>query len=266
MNLILFSLLLVFFDIFFGIPLLLGLWYFGADFLILLILGSVMVLAPLFVLLIEMRERAKYPIRAFVSYQTGSDSVHAKTYGVEDRLGYVDIRTKKDEATGAKEWRLRNLKRPVQNFNYNYVYEQAIFFGLRRAPVAHVIAVNGLNGEEFRPIKYDASLGSYKPVFDGDRGLLYYKITKAIEDRNKIENWWRQNLIPLLGSALELVIAIMLFLCFMQLTEVSKALHAAASASAQCHESNLALMNKTTSETTIKPGNVAGIPFGVGGG
>jgi hypothetical protein len=269
-NLLLVLVVLVLVDIFLGIPALYLLYIFNGEFILILAVAAFGLLAPMIVFMLEMNGRKKYPIRVYVSYRIGEQGNNAKTLTYEDRLGYLPIRDNKDRRTGASEWRLRGLGKPVQNFNYDYVQEQSIWFGFKKAQICHVQAIMGLQGEEFRPIKFDARQlnedGSrYVPVFDGDRGLLYHKITQAIENRNKLDSWWKQNLIPIIISALGVVISIMLFLCFLQLIEVSKGLQAAAGASAQCSENYKAVAN-TTATKPIAANNVAGIPFGATGG
>lgn len=261
-NLMLVLVLVIFLDIFIGFPALFIESMLKADFWTMLITVAGMIGLPLIVIVAEMYGRSKYPIRAYISYRIGGQSVSSKTVAVEDRIGYVDVIGAKNQATGVKEWRLRNTQKPVLNFNYDYVFEQKIMYGFKKVQACHVNAVMGEKGEEFRPVKYDASLGAYKPVFDGERGMLFYKITQSIEARNKFENWWKTNLFNLALGGIALLIAALLFMCFLELKTVSQNLASAASAATQCSDNYRAVLNgSSTQKTTVQPGNVAGIPF-----
>jgi hypothetical protein len=218
---------------------------------------------------IEMSNRSKFPIRATVSYQVGGEMGHKNTYSTDDRIGYVEIKDEKGGKTGAKEWRLMDINKPVQNFNYDFVGDQAIWFGMRVARHCHVIAVMGEKGEEFYPQKYDSSMRDYKAVFDGDRGLRLFKIFQDIQNRNKFNNWLQQNLMALASMGLSLLIAIMLFLCFLQLSDVSKVLSSALASNNACLVANQYFLNATnyknaSTAAPAKQNNIAGIPFAFG--
>lgn len=223
---------------------------------------------PLFLFYLEISNRRKFPIRCTVSYQVGGEMGHKNTYSTDDRIGYVDIKDDKGSKTGAKEWRLMDINKPVQNFNYDFVGDKAIWFGFRVSRHCHIIAVMGEKGEEFYPQRYDSSMRDYKAVFDGDRGLRLFKIFQDIQNRNKYTNWLQQNLMALASMGLSLLIAIMLFLCFLQLTDVSKTLASALSANNECVAANAYFKNVTNFQkpnVTAKPtNNIAGIPFAFG--
>lgn len=198
----------------------------------------------------------------------GKKDTQTATISREDRIGYVSIRDKKDAPTGAKEWRLLDINKPVQGFDLKYVYTKKIWFGFKSVQHAHICAVMGEKGEEFRPIPYSASIGEYKPVFDGDRGLLYHKLAVSIEEHNKFVSWWKQNLMTLALGAIGLLCCIMLFLSFLTLKDIADKLGAVAGNFGTCSQQTAQLLaqqqNKTS--TTPKAGSVAGIPFGITGG
>ena len=225
---------------------------------------------PMFLFYIEFSNRRKFPIRCTVSYQVGGEMGHKNTYSTDDRIGYVEIKDEKGAKTGAKEWRLMDINKPVQNFDYSFVGDKAIWFGFKIARHCHIVAVMGEKGEEFYPQRYDSSMRDYKAVFDGDRGLRLFKIFQDIQNRNKYTNWLQQNLMALASMGLSLLIAIMLFLCFLQLSDVSKVLSTAlaqnnACLTANAYFQNATGFNKTASQPTAAKGNnIAGIPFAFG--
>ena len=206
----------------------------------------------------DLRNRRNYPIRAEVASYQGKSSADKRTVILNDRLGFID------DGKGNKEWRLLKLKKTVQEFSYDYVYEKRIFMGLRIGKFAWINAVMGTDGEEFRPIKFDLEKGAYKPVFDGERGILAWRLTTDILERNTYRNWWKDNIMQLAGLGANILVIIMLFLCFLQLVDVSKNLENAASALSGL------LPAKPTNSTNTLPnqGNIGanfigGIPLGV---
>lgn len=61
----------ILFDVCLGLPALYAMYYFHADFIVLVSVGFVMVIAPMMSFLMEMRNRSNYPIRVDVAYQIG---------------------------------------------------------------------------------------------------------------------------------------------------------------------------------------------------
>jgi hypothetical protein len=269
-NWLIIGIMVILLDIFIGLPLDYILTLQGVDWLVLLTVGLLEILLPFLCFMLEMRQRSKYPIRVEVSFQIGKDAEgRPKVVSYEDRIGLLDIKGSKDQKTGAKEWRLMTLNKAVQNFGYEHVYEKQIWMGFKKAQHAKILAVQGLKGEEFYPIKYhldmkDEKGGEFKPVFSGDRALMHYKMQREIDARNTKENFWKDHLFDLLKIGGDILIIIMLFLCFLQLVDVSKNLQSAAGSNAACATAYQEVMNNTASAKTPTAGNVGGIPFGIG--
>jgi len=225
---------------------------------------------PAILFFLEIGRRRMFPIRCTVSYELGGERGQKNTFSTEDRIGYVDIKGQDGKSTGAKEWRLCDMNKPVQNFSYAFVGDKAIWFGFRVDRHAHVVAVMGEKGEEFYPQAYDASVKGYKPVFDGDRGLRLFKIFQDIQNRNKYADWLKDNIMQLAKMGLDLAIVIMLFLCFMQLTDTSKMLGNALQANNACLAANQYFQNAAgfdQNNATVQPkpeNKIAGIPFSFG--
>lgn len=225
---------------------------------------------PTILLFMELNNRRNYPIRVTVSYELGGERGQKNTFSTDDRIGYRETRDANGKSTGAKEWRLMDIGRSVQNFSYDYVGDKTIWAGLKVCRHAHIVAVMGEKGEEFFPQKYDTSTKSYKTVFEGDRGTRLLKIFSDIQARNHYTDWIKQNLIQLAITGIALMITVMLFLCFMQLSDVSKTLRDAMGSNNACIAANKYFQNATnfnTSQTTVKPaaGNtIAGVPFAFG--
>jgi hypothetical protein len=218
---------------------------------------------PMFYAWMELRARAKYPIRVRIAYTTGMQSFNQRPIVISDRIGYVEVKNEKDAGTGAKEWRLRKLKKPVLNFNLDYVSDEKIWFGLKKAQVAYVMAVMGEKGEEFRPMRFDPANRDYKPVFDGDRGMLFYKITQQIEARNKYENFWKQNLLPLIMNGLLVVIILLQLLTIMQLKDMVGAAGSAIQSGLECSQNIKDAVNSTLNKAPAT-GTLGGVPFAFG--
>ena len=176
------------------------------------------------------------------------------------------MKSAKDEKTGAKEWRLRNINKPVLDFKPDYIYDVDIWMGLKRAQFANIQATTTPKGEEFYGMAYDASNKGFKPAFSEDRRLLFWKIDQDIETRNTFQNWWKQHLMELIKIGMEALIIIVLFLIFLQLTEISKNNAACAGANERAAQLLTDQMNKTDSSKPIQAGNIGGVPFGVAGG
>jgi hypothetical protein len=240
------------------------------DIWLLLGVGCFAFIMPMFLIMMEMNNRRNYPIRVTVSYELGGERGQKNTFSTEDRIGYRETKDANGKNTGAKEWRLMDIGRCVQNFSYDYVGDKTMWFGLKIGRHANIIAIMGEKGEEFFPQKYDASSKTYKPVFDGDRGTRLLKIFSDIQARNHYTDWIKQNLIQLAITGIALAITVMLFLCFMQLSDVSKTLRDTMGANNACLAASAYFQNATNfnaSQTTVNPpksNTIAGVPFAFG--
>jgi hypothetical protein len=255
---------LVIADLFIGIPAIYFMLIMKADFVVVAAVGLVMLLAPMISLMVDMNRRSKFDVRCDVSYRIGELATSEKTMTVEDRIGYVDVLDEKGKKTGAKEWKLMNLGKPVQGFEPKYIEQRRVWWGYWTTKHAHVVAVQGEKGEEFHPLKYDPSIGDYTPAFSGDKGLLYYKLAKSIEAHNKLENLWKEYLPYIIIGGEILLMIIMVFLCFLTLKDITDKLGAVAANFGTCSQQTAQLMGVEMNKTAggAKPGNIMGIPFG----
>ena len=219
---------------------------------------------PMIFIFTEMRSRSKYPIRADVTYELGGRGINKKTDTYEDRIGYVDMKNEKGENSGAKCWRLQKTGKIVPNFDYSYVGEKRVFNGMKKAPHCHIYAVMGEKGEEFKPVKFISGASEYRPVYEGDRGMILAQIWKDIQSRNKIENWFKANIMQLAISGLMLITIIVLFLIVLQLSDIAKVLGSATSSASTCVEA-VNLAKNASAASVYNPANntLAGIPFGI---
>jgi hypothetical protein len=119
----------------------------------------------------------------------------------------------------------------------------------------------GPKGEEFYPIRYNASTKDFTPVFDGDRGLMLWKIGQDIENRNKYENWIKQNILQLVQSGLMLMIIVMLFLVFMKIGDIATVLGNSLDRNNACVAAIDEKLNTTSTPLGITTGNIGGVPF-----
>ena len=240
------------------------------DFIVFLALGGVEILLPLACFFIEMNQRSQYPIRVDVEYQIGDEAgKNVKTIVVPDRIGLKYLKNEKDEKMGgAQEWRMLRINRPVQGFSLAQVVEKKIWFGFKKAQTANVYAVNGEKGEEFYGVKrvYNKTEdgGVFKPVFESDRALQHFKMQQEIDKRNTKENFWKEHLWDMIKIGADILIIIVLLLCFIQLVDVSKNLQGAAASNAQASQAYLQSLNGTNGAQakTITAGSIAGVPFG----
>ena len=262
-NKVLLLIIVLAFEALMGLPVIAFLAIMKADLLVLAALTFLMLLLPAIIGMAEMLERRKYPLRAEVSYTQGENTQgeKGKMREIADRLGYVDIIGEKGQKTGSKEWRLLSLGKMVQGFDFSYVYDKEIWFGRRVVPFAKVVGVMGDKGEEYFPVKYQPSTKEYKPVYDSNRGYLLWKIHEWIRKRNDFEDWLKQNIFPLLQTFGNVLIILFLFFLFLKVGDVATAFSAAADKMSGCYEA-IHPTNQTNG-TTVKPGNLGGLPFGV---
>jgi hypothetical protein len=249
-------------DIFLVIPLLYTLFMFKADILIIVAIGIVAVLAPMFCLLFEMNGRRRFDIRCDVSYRLGEHATSQKTITVEDRLGFIDILDEKGRKTGAKEWKLQRLGKPVSKFDPRYIEQRSVWWGYWTTKHAHVVAVQGINGEEFEPMGFNPSIGEYKPALSGDRGLLWYKLSKDIENRNKFENTWKEYLPYIIIGGLVVIVAVFQFLTWLKMGDFINSLDATAQNFATCSYNYKAVLNASNGTIAKPPYTIGGIPIG----
>lgn len=238
---------LIFLDLFFIIPLDYALLMFKADMIIVLAVSAMGVLAPIVCFLLDMNKRSKYDIRCDVSYRIGESAISEKTMTVEDRIGYVNIYDEQGKKTGAKEWRLMNIGKPVQKFDIKYIEQRKVWWGYWTTRHAHIVAVQGLRGEEFEPMGYNPSTGDYKPALSDDKGLLWYKLSKDIENRNKFENVWKEYLPYIIIGGLVVMVAVFQFLTWLKMGDFVNALSTTAYNLAQCSDNYKAALNLTLS-------------------
>jgi hypothetical protein len=188
-----------------------------------------LMLAPFIIIFLEMGERKKYPIRVWVLTEIGGSVGGKSNVGYYDRIGYMKVKDSKGKEIGGSEWRLRSNKKTVNNFSMQNVMEvrmpdvaEWFFFMQKKKQLAFVQAVNGEKGEEFYGVEFNLGLGNFKPIFDSNRAINFFKTYNQMKERNKADDWMKENMWHLLNTGGQLLIVIFLFLCFMQLVEVSK--------------------------------------------
>jgi hypothetical protein len=263
---ILVTVFLVIMDIFLGLPAIYFMLVMKADLVVVMASGFAMVFLPMLTLMLDMNGRSKYDVRCDVSYRIGEGATSEKTITIEDRIGYVDIIDEKGKKTGAKEWKLMALNKPIQGFEPKFIEQRKVWWGYWTTKHAHIVAVQGERGEEFHPMGYNPSTGSYTPAFSGDKGLLYYKLAKSIEAHNKLENLWKEYLPYIIIGGMVLLCTIMLFLSFLTLKDIADKLGAVAANFGTCSQQTAQILGVQLNATnsTVKPGNIMGIPFGIG--
>ena len=222
---------------------------------------AVFIFLPLILIGLKLYNEKKYNIIARVHSKIGQKD--GKTIITNDRIGYVNIVDDKDRKTGAKRWKLMKNKGQVMDFSYARVYEVKGLFG--KQLVTDIYAPNGEKGDEFYQLPCDAVLpADYKPIITTQKSQLFYTTMMDIMNRNKIENWWKQNLIPLVLSGLALLCCIMLFLCFLTLKDVADTFKAASVTNSQCTAGIQQVLNITQNKTEQKPAQPGILPFGIG--
>jgi hypothetical protein len=212
----------------------------------------------------EISTRKKYPIRVDLKYDTGLNAAEKKTIIVQDRLGYIKMKDKDGKESAVREWQLMKRKKPVMGFDYSFVCEKYIWSGFKKVPYAIIHGVMGENGEEFKPVKFILEEMAYKPVFDGDRGMLFWKLTQDVISHNTFKNWLQQHILELARIGAELLIFIVLLVIALQLNEVAKNFNAAANTFAGIEQTQHIAANATPGggSSSIVPNYIGGIPIG----
>jgi hypothetical protein len=268
-NWLIIGIMVILLDIFIGLPLDYILTLQGVDWLVLLSIGLLEILLPMLCFFLEIDQRSKYPVRVEIKYnQSENVKGESRVKANDDRCGQFDIKDDKGKKTGGSEWRLLKIKRAIQGMSHDFVYDKNIWFGFKSAPHVAIEASEGLKGEEFYPIEHqlgvDEKGGKFRTVYGTERAIVGYKVRTEIITRNTKENFWKDHLFDLLKIGGDILIIIMLFLCFLQLVDVSKNLQSAAGSNAACATAYQEVMNNTASAKTPTAGNVGGIPFGIG--
>ena len=232
------------------------------DMWISLVALGVTTLVPFIMIMLEADMRRTYPIRVHVAYQIGGEDVNRKTIMVEDRLGHIEVPDAEGKGSGVMEWKLHDIKRPVQRFRLDYIGEKKVFWGLMSSKFANVIAVAGEKGEEFYPMRLDATTQNYVPVWDADKGLMLHTIHQRIETRNKKTSWFKDNMAAIVLGGLVTIIAVLLLLIVFQLKDVSGSLGASIERSSACIETAQGIAPNEAPPTAKTP--IAGVPFAFG--
>jgi hypothetical protein len=228
------------------------------------ILGVILFLAvfifpPIIFTWTEFSKRRKYPIRVDLVWQQGHDASNAKWVSKSDRVGFVQQKNAEGKDKGLFEWRLHKANRPVMGFDYRYVYEKTIWFGLKKVQFATVYGLMGENGEEFRPMAFNSAKGESRPIFEGERAILFQRMTEDFMARSAISNWLKDNLLRLAEIGGLIFIVIMLFWNGLQLGENAKVLAAGIQANQPAGEKAQEQPQQQTQKAT------EGLPFLWGG-